>query len=191
MKETYIDLIKSLIESRTARILISFFFLLLSLIIAFDFRGSQTEMIPDVLKYLVPISYAGIVVSLIWFLYEAAWKQLPRQQFSSRSKEMYSCLKKIEDFLGLPDPTPLSNELDALSSFWIVGNMLKSRFGIEYPTRLKNEPVGQYLLACCSFLVEMLKYAEVGNLKTAREYSKKISPSSKDEVEDEFDMWYG
>ena len=119
------------------------------------------------------------MVSLIWFLYETAWKQLPGQQFSSRSKEMHSCLKKIENYIGLPEPTPLSIELDALSSFRIIGNMLKKRFGIEYPIALKNEPVGQYLLAYCSFLVEMLKYAEVGDLKKAREYSKKISPSSK------------
>ena len=51
--------------------------------------------------------------------------------------------------------------------------MLKKRFGIEYPIALKNEPVGQYLLACCSFLVEMLKYAEVGDLKKLENILKK------------------
>lgn len=174
MKGTYIDLIKSLTESCKVKILTSFFFFLLSLIIAFDFRGSQTEMISPILKSLVPISYAVVVVSLIWFLFEAVWKQLPEQKFASRYQEIHSCLGKIHEYLHFEDPgLSTVNHLEANASFMVITNMLKKRFGIiAYPVISKDEEVREYFLRCASFLIKMLEYAETGDLKGAKEFSK-------------------
>ncbi|MXW22610.1 MAG: hypothetical protein F4006_04570 [Candidatus Dadabacteria bacterium] len=67
--------------------------------------------------------------------------------------------------------SPIS-PLETQASFLVLGNMLEKRFGIAYPLYSEGEEQRSYFVICSSFLIAMLKYAETGDLKGAKEYSK-------------------
>ena len=166
-------------KSFEIRLLTSLFLWLTCISIAMNFGGSQTGMtMPVSGGLLLHLSDAGTVVFGVWFISETiirVWQWHLNRKFASYSSKIYSCLKEAsQEAFKSSDPGKEPPNPKVCSSIQEIENMLAKKFGISCPTLYESDPISLHegLRDWEWFLLRILDYAKLGDLKGAREFSR-------------------